>query len=53
MVEQAKEWEIMGYDVRETRSAAEGFEVMSEKVKIIKKSCIDISLSNNFRSILN
>ena len=33
MVEQAKEWEIMGYDVRETRSAAEGFEVMSEKVK--------------------
>ena len=29
MVEQAKEWEIMGYDVRETRSAAEGFEVMS------------------------
>ena len=33
MVEDAEEWEYLGYDVREKREAAEGFEFLSPKVQ--------------------
>ena len=33
MVEQAKEWEYLSYDVREVRKVAEGFEVLSNGVQ--------------------
>ena len=33
MVEQAKEWEYLSYDVREVRKVAEGFEFLSNRVK--------------------
>ena len=33
MVEDAEEWEYLGYDVREHRETAEGFEHLSEKVQ--------------------